>query len=134
MRIYALENSSFARQCARNQAAHGCQFLTPKKLKTSFPPVLIHSFLRQKPLLVNERRSQKEEFTAAFPKMYNRCICANEACLNLKKNIVCLSHVFSISKKKIGTKTFRSNCVFTYSKIIQRTRFGCITIPHYFAR
>ena len=58
------------------------------------------------------KKVQKEEFSAAFQKLYNRakaCIYANGAYFELKKRL-CLPHVSSIFKK-FSPKSFGSHCV-----------------------
>ena len=43
------------------------------------------------------KKVQKEEFSAAFQKVYDRAkasVCASGAFFDLKKNDVCLTHVF----------------------------------------
>ena len=58
------------------------------------------------------KRVQKEEFSAAFQKLYDRaeaCIYANVAYFELKKG-TCLPHVSSI--KKISPETFGPHCVY----------------------
>jgi len=55
------------------------------------------------------KKIQKEEFSAAFQKMYDRakaCMYANAAYFGLKK--VC---VFDLKKKTPGPKTFGQHCV-----------------------
>jgi hypothetical protein len=64
---------------------------------------------------MNLRRSKKEDFLAAFQKLYDcvkACIYANGAYFEWKKKL-CLLHVSSIFKK-IHPKTFGPHCVGTY--------------------
>ena len=58
------------------------------------------------------KKAQKEEFSAALEKLYDRakaCIYANRAYFELKKYVS--SSVFSTLKKKISPKTFGLQCV-----------------------
>jgi len=51
----------------------------------------------QKAVTDELKKVQKEEFSAAFQKLYNRakaCIYASGAYLELKKMVCCLPHVF----------------------------------------
>jgi transposase len=60
------------------------------------------------------KKVQKQEFLAAFQKLYNcakACICANAAYFEFKKKGICLPHLSSIFKK-ISPKTFGLLCVF----------------------
>jgi hypothetical protein len=59
------------------------------------------------------KRTEKEEFSAAFQKLYDRakaCMYANGAYSEFKKKGICLLHVSSIFKK-ISPKTSGSHCV-----------------------
>jgi hypothetical protein len=64
------------------------------------------------------QKVQKEEFSAAFQKLYDRakaCTYANGASFELKKGM-CLPHASSIFKK-ISPKTFGPHCVFSFSNL-----------------
>ena len=55
------------------------------------------------------KKIQKEEFSAAFQKLYDRaetCLYANGAYLEFKKKGMCLPHVSSLFKKKSVLKLF----------------------------
>jgi exonuclease III len=65
--------------------------------------------------VTDELKFQKQEFSAAFHKLYDRakaCIYTNGAYFELKKGM-CLPHVSSIFKK-ISPKTFGPHCVLTF--------------------
>ena len=105
-----------------HKAASVCQFLTPKNVTTR----TLKIYLRQTVLFpklkmklkglhfaviaeIQEsvtdelKKVQKEEFSAAFQKLYDRakaCIYASGAYFELKK-VMCLPHVFSIFKKSV---------------------------------
>ena len=60
------------------------------------------------------KKTQKEEFSTAFQKLYDRtkaCMYANRAYFELKKKSMCLPHV-SLIFKKISAKTFEPHCVY----------------------
>jgi hypothetical protein len=71
--------------------------------------------LRSKKPTDGLKKVQKEEFSAAFQKLYNRakaCTCANGAYFELKKKVCCLLHVSSIFKKN-QSWNFGLHCVYT---------------------
>ena len=103
-----------------------CKFLTPKNVTTLYhpsyspdlspPDYFLFSKLKVKvkglhfvyvaeiqEAISNElKKVQKEKFSAAFQKLYNRakaCIYANGAYFEFKKKSMCLPHVSSIFKK-----------------------------------
>jgi len=60
------------------------------------------------------KKVQKEKFSAAFQKLYDRakaCIYANGVYFELKKKSMCLPHV-SLIFTKISPKTFGLHCVY----------------------
>jgi histone-lysine N-methyltransferase SETMAR len=121
-----------------HKAARVCQFLTQKNVTTLYyppspdlspPDYFLFPKLKMKlkglhfadvaeiqEAVTDELKEvQKEEFSAAFQKLYNRakaCIYsyANGVYFELKKKGMCHLHVSSIFKK-ITPKTFGPNCV-----------------------
>jgi hypothetical protein len=123
-----------------HKAASVCQFLTQKNVTTLYhtsppytpdlspPDYFLFSKLKMKlkglhfadvdeiqEAVTDElKKVQKEEFSSALQKLYDRakaCIYANGAYFEYKK-VMFLSHVYSIFKK-ISPKTFGPHCVQT---------------------
>jgi len=121
-----------------------CQFLTPENATTLYPPPPPYSLNFSPPdhflfpklkrklkrfhfadvpeiqeAVTDElKKVQKEEFSAASQKLYDRskaCIYASGAYFEFKKNGMCLPHV-SRFKKKISPKTFGPHCVSIFLK------------------
>jgi len=123
-----------------HKAASVCQFLTPKNVRTIYHPPycpdlsppdyflfpMLKTMLKglhfadvaeiQEAVTDELKKVQKEEFSAAYQKLYNRtkaCIhvYGNGAYFELKKKKgMCLPHVSSIFRK-ISPKTFEPHCV-----------------------
>jgi len=69
----------------------------------------------QEAVIEELKKIQKEEFSAAFQKVYDRakaCLYANGAYFDLKKQGMCLPHVSSIFQQ-ISPKTSGLHCVLT---------------------
>ena len=89
-------------------------FLFPK-LKMKLKGVHFADVAETQEAITDElKKVQKEEFLAAFQKLYDHakaCIYATGAYFELKKGI-CLPRVSSIFEKKISPKTFGLHCVY----------------------
>jgi hypothetical protein len=122
-----------------HKAASVCQFLTPKNVTTFYPPPPVLSrFISARLFSVRKLKMklkglhfadvveiqvvvtdelqmvQKEEFSAAFQKLYHcakACIYAKGAYFELKKKI-CVFLTCLRLFKRISPKTFGLNCVF----------------------
>jgi hypothetical protein len=104
-----------------HKATSVCQFLTPQKCYNPLSSAVLPTFISARLFLLKGlhfpelKKTQKEEFSAAFQKLYHRakaCIYANAAYFEFKKKGMCRPHMSSILTKKSVLKLIDRTAYF----------------------